>query len=117
MLFLIIIVQKRKVRHREVESLALGCTARMWQNCVLNPGNLSLLEAGRADGAVSCPRWMFRCQDSSCVKRKQEATEERLKYLRTADSNWKLQKSLENQLRTASDTERGHPGKYKTCEL
>ena len=57
-----------------VESLALGCTARKWQNCVLNPGNLSLLEAGRADGAVSCPRWTFRCQDSSFVKRKQDGT-------------------------------------------
>lgn len=52
----------------------MGCTARKWQNCVLNPGNLSLLEAGRADGAVSCPRWTFRCQDSSFVKRKQDGT-------------------------------------------
>ena len=41
------------------------------------------------------------------MKRKKEATEEHLKYLRTADSNWKLQKTLENQLRTASETERG----------
>lgn len=43
-------------------------------------------------------------------KEEKEATEYHLKYLRAADPNCKPQKSLENQLRTAFETERGPPG-------